>query len=118
MSTVMQSLNAVISSNKHWPLPVLSPGCQFGRESIPVYSQAPSCTPPGERLGDEPELLAEFKKALDTFQLDILNKAFDALTEDTKCEKLDKASVFVKDTLAHIAKLEGRAKARAIMADC
>lgn len=129
VSTAMQSINAVISSNKRWPLPAFRPGRQFGRQSTPVYSRAgccgkpptPSRAPPAEKLGqavcDEIELLAEFKTVLDTFQSEILNDAFDALPEDTKCEKLDKASAFVKDALAHIAKLEGRAKARAIMAD-
>lgn len=128
MPTAMQSLNTVISSNKHWPLPAVRPGCQFGRQSIPVYSQAGGCgkppslpQAPAEGLSqvtcDEAELLADFKNTLDAFQLEILNDAFDALTEGEKCEKLDKASVFIGDSLAHIAKLEGRAKARATMAD-
>ena len=129
MSTAMRSINAVVTSTNPIPLPAFRPGRQFGRQSSPFYSQAgrggklpsPRQPSPAEGLGkaasDEVKLLAEFNEKLRSFQSEILNDAFDALTENTKCEKLDKASVFVKDTLAHIAKLEGRAKARAIMAD-
>ena len=49
--------------------------------------------------------------------MEIFNDAFDALMENMKCKKLDKALVFVKDILAHTAKLEGRVKSRAIIAD-
>lgn len=126
MSTATQSLNAVIGSNKTWPLPARRAGRQFGRQSTPTYSQAgsnppsPSRSTPTKALGqgvhNEAELLSEFNQKLVTFRSEILD-TFDTLTEDTKREKLDKASAFVKDALAHIVKLESRAKARAIMAD-
>ncbi|KAJ4001060.1 hypothetical protein F5050DRAFT_1727495, partial [Lentinula boryana] len=129
MSTAMQSVNAVISSNKPQPLPAFRPGRQFGRQSTPFWSQSgcggkpPSSSrvSPAKGLGkvasDEVESLTEFNAKLRSFQTEILDAAFDSLMEDTKCEKLDEASAFVKDALAHMVTLERRAKARATMAD-
>jgi hypothetical protein len=130
MSTVMQSLNAVFSSSKPRPPPAFRPSRQFGRQ--PIHSQSgregqlASFLPgllalPAKGLfkvgSEEVELLVELSEKLRSFQVDILDDAFETLTEVAKCKKIDEASAFVKNALAHLVTLENRATSRAKMAD-
>ncbi|KAJ3979062.1 hypothetical protein F5890DRAFT_1478832, partial [Lentinula detonsa] len=129
MLTVMQSLNAVFISNKTRPLPAFRPSHQFGRQSHLQSGRNRKLTSPSPvvpaspvkglcKVGSgEAELIAELSENLRSFQVDVLDDAFDTCTEAAKYKKTDEALAFVKHALAHLVTLENRATSRAKMAD-
>ncbi|KAE9391451.1 hypothetical protein BT96DRAFT_1001309 [Gymnopus androsaceus JB14] len=98
MSTTMQGLTATVNSRKTASLPAFRPGHQFGF---------------GKVAADKVKDLDWLDETLCKLQLEVLDKTFDTLSEDVKCQRLDTASTFVKDGLVHIAHYKAKYKARA-----
>ncbi|KAJ3780664.1 hypothetical protein GGU10DRAFT_336981, partial [Lentinula aff. detonsa] len=125
----MQSLNAVFTSSKTRPLPASRPSRQFGRQthlrsgtdgkSGSLSLVVPASPAKGlSKVGSgEAELLAELSENLCSFQVEVLDDAFDTCTKAAKYKKIDEASAFVKHALAQLVTLEKRATSRAKMAD-
>ncbi|KAF5343964.1 hypothetical protein D9757_015004 [Collybiopsis confluens] len=115
---VPAALQSLATVSKTPPLlPASRPGRQFGRIPVPLsHLQTLPAPKHGKVASDEVKELAGLSELLRNLQSDILGDAFDSLSEDVKCQKLDNATAFVMDVLARIAKLNENAKDRAKMA--
>lgn len=116
----MQGLNAVANTKRPSLLPAFRPGRQFGRKPFSQPRKPRSPSPSGSTVGkveaDELKALDRLTSDLNHHHAEVFDDKFDSLLADFKCEKLDKAAVFVKDGLARIAHLEAKWQARLKMA--
>ena len=129
--STMQGISAVVNSEKSSSLPV-SPkqlsyssafqlGRQFGRRPTPIYSQVGKSSPAsptpsaGKVYSEELKILDQLTEELRQCQVDVLDSAFEFLSEESKCQKLDDATAFINNGLSCIAHFEAKSKARAKM---